>query len=226
MAIEQKKNNQGMDAEEMLSRSETFIEKNKKSIIGVIIVIVLIIVGIVLYKNHYKAPREEAAAAALFAGENYFNAGEYDKALNGDSVSYYGFAKVIKDYSGTKAANLAKAYAGLSLAKTGKYQEALSYLEDFSGNDDHIAAAVMAAAGNCYANLDNLDKAVSLLVKAADKSNSQSLSPVWLKQAGEIYEKMGKPEEALKCYTKIKEKYNANSMIAGDIDKYIEKVSK
>lgn len=224
MATEKKKN-QGMDAEEMLSRSETFIEKNKKSIIGVVLAVIVIIVCIVLYKNFYKGPREEAASAALAKGEAYFQMGNYETALKGDSINYFGFDKIIDEYSGTDAANLAKAYAGLSLAQTGKYEEAIKYLEDFDGKDNYLSASVMAATGNCYANTGNIEKAVSLLVKAAKKADAQSLSPVWYKQAGILYEKLGKKADALKCYKEVKDKYSSNMMVAGDIDKYIERVS-
>ena len=162
-----------------------------------------IIVCIVLYNNFYKAPREEAASAALAKGEVYFQAGNYETALNGDSINYFGFNKIIDEYSGTDAANLAKAYAGLSLAQTGKYEEAIKYLEDFSGSDDYLSASVMAATGNCYANIGKVEKAASLLAKAAKKADAQSLSPVWYKQAGILYENLGNKAEALKCYKAV-----------------------
>lgn len=225
MATQKKNSNQGLNAEEMLNRSETFIEKNKKAIIGVIVAVVVIVVAVVLYKNYYQAPREEKASEALYLGQKYFDEGNFETALNGDSISYFGFAKVIADYDGTKAANLAKAYAGISLAKTGKYEEAVTYLEGYKGSDDFFAASVKAALGNCKINLGDLEKGASLLVEAAAKADAQSLSPVWLKQAGIVYEKLGKKDKALECYTKVKDKYSNNPMISNDIDKYIEKVS-
>lgn len=225
MATQKKNTNQGLNAEEMLSRSETFIEKNKKSIIGVVVAVVVVVVAVVLYKNYYSAPREERASDALFRGQAYFMAGDYETALNGDSVSYFGFARVIADYDGTDAANLAKAYAGISLVKTGKYEEAVSYLQDYEATDDYFAATVMAALGNCKVNLGSLEEGASLLVDAAGKADANSLSPVWLRQAGIVYEKLGRKADALKCYTEVKEKYAANPVIANDIDKYIERVS-
>lgn len=218
-----KKNNQGMDAEEMLSRSETFIEKNQKKIMWTIVIIAVVIAGIVLYKNFYQAPREEKASTALSVGETYFDFGNYDMALNGDSTTFFGLNKVIEEYNGTDAANLANAYAGLALAQNGKFEEAIKYLEEFNGGNDQVSIAIKAALGNCYANVGNLEKAVSLLEAAAKESNTQALSPIWLRQAGIIYEKLGKKAEALKCYTKIKDSYY-DSPIASDIDKYIEKV--
>ena len=146
-------------------------------------------------------------------------------ALNGDSLSYKGFAAIATEESGTDAGNLANAYAGLCLAQTGKYEEAIAYLEKFSGDDQMVAPAVKGALGNCYVHKGDLEKGASLLVAAAKESDSQSLSPIWLQQAGEVYEKLGKKDEALKAYQTIKDKY-FNSYNGVNIDKYIERVSK
>ena len=62
------------------------------------------------------------------------------------------------------------------------------------------------------------------LLKAADKADSQALSPIYLIQAGQLFEKLGKNSEAVKAYTLVKEKY-FNSYQSMDIDKYIERAS-
>ena len=61
------------------------------------------------------------AQAALFKGQEYFEADAFEEALNGDSIGYVGFIKIADQYSGTDAANLAKAYAGLCYAHLGKF---------------------------------------------------------------------------------------------------------
>ncbi len=218
---DQKKTNEALNVEDALTQSEAFLIKNKKTIIGVVVAIVIIIAGVVMYKNLYAAPREEKAQAALFKGQEYFEADAYEQALNGDSIGYAGFAKVAEDYSGTKAANLAKAYMGLCYAQLGKYEEAIKALDSFNGKDQLVAPAMKGAMGNCYAQLGQLDKAADLLLKAADEADSNALSPIYLLQAGEILVKQGKYDDAIKAYTKIKEKYY-QSYQASDIDKYIE----
>ena len=55
--------------------------------------------------------------------------------------------------------------------------------------------------------MGRLDKAAATLLKAADKANSQALSPVYLIQAGQIFEKLGKNAEAISAYKQVKEKY-------------------
>lgn len=218
---EQKKANEALNVEDALTQSEAFLIKNKKAIIGAIAAVIIVVAGVVMYKNLYAAPREEKAQAALFKGQEYFEADAYEQVLNGDSIGFAGFIKVANEYSGTKAANLAKAYIGICYAQLGKYEEAAKALDSFDGNDKMVAPAMKGAMGNCYAQLGQLDKAASLLLKAADEADSNSLSPIYLQQAGEILVKQGKYDEAIKAYTTIKEKY-FRSYQAMDIDKYIE----
>lgn len=143
--------------------------------------------------------------------------------------------KVASDYNGTDAGNLANLYAGLCYANLGKWKEAVKYLSEYNGADDAmVSPAALAALGNAYAHLNQLDEAVENLKKAAKKADSKgddgvnnSLSPIFLMQAAEILESQNKKSDALTLYQDIKKKY-VNSAIAqsGDIDKYIERTSR
>ena len=177
--------------------------------------------GADILHGHVILLREEKAQAALFKGQEYFEADLYEQALNGDSIGFAGFAKIADEYSGTKAANLAKAYMGICYAHLGQYEAAVKALDSFSGKDQMIAPAMKGAMGNCYAQLGQLDKAASMLLSAADEADNNSLSPIYLQQAGEILVKQGKYDDAIKAYTKIKDKY-FRSYQSMDIDKYIE----
>ena len=218
---EQKNQNEHLNVEDALTQSEAFLIKYKNAIIGGVVAVIIIVAGFIMYKNLDAEPREEKAQAALFKGQEYFEQDAFEQALNGDSIGYTGFLKVADDYSGTKAANLAKAYAGICYAQLGKYEEAVKMLDSFNGKDQMVAPAILGAAGNCYAQLGQLDKAASTLLSAADKADNNTLSPIFLIQAGEILVKQGKYDDAVNAYTKIKDKY-FQSYQAMDIDKYIE----
>lgn len=213
-----------LDMEEALSSSEAFLIQNKGKILGTIAAVVILIAGFIGYQHFISEPNEIKASEALFKGEQYFRAENYEAALNGDSLGYKGFLKVANEFSGTKAANLANAYAGISYAKLGKYEEAVKFLDSFSADDLLVAPAIMGTIGNCYAEMGQLDKAAALLMKAADKADSQALSPIYLIQAGQLFEKLGKNSEAIKAYTLVKEKYY-QPFQAMDVDKYIERAS-
>jgi tetratricopeptide (TPR) repeat protein len=221
------KNNQQQEAptmEESLNQSEAFFLKYKKAIIGVVVALVVIIAGAVLYKTYVSEPNEQKASTAIAKGQDYFAQGLFQQALSGDSTGFKGFAKLADEYSSTDAGNLANLYAGLCNAQLDKWDEAVKYLEKYDGADDAMITPVAEGAlGNAYAHLNQLDKAVSHLKKAAEKADNNSLSPTYLIQAGEILESQGKKEEALKLYQQVKDKY-FNSMQYQTIDAYIERV--
>ena len=208
-----------------MNQSEAFFLKYKKAIITVVVALIVIIVGAVLYKTYIAEPREQQASTAIARGQQYFEKGLFQQALEGDSTGYKGFAKLADEYSTTAAGNLANLYAGLCNAQLGKWEAAVKFLEACDLSEDAmVSPAAMGALGNAYAHLNQLDKAVSTLKKAAEKADNNSLSPTFLIQAGEILESQGKNDEALKLYQTVKEKY-FNSMQYQTIDGYIERVS-
>lgn len=221
---EKKHTQDPLNVDEALSTSEAFLLKNKNLLLGIVAAIVVVVAGVLGYKHFISAPKELKAAEAIFKGEQYFGADNYEIALNGDSIGYAGFVKLADEFSGTDAGNLANAYAGICYAQLGKYEDAIKFLDKFSADDYFVAPAIIGTLGNCYAQVGQLDKAAATLLKAADKANSVSLSPIYLLQAGQILEKQGKNAEAVEAYKQIKTKY-ANSYQAMDIDKYIERAS-
>lgn len=219
---------------EALTISEAFFTKYKKPVIIAIVAILVVIVGIFCYKQFIGGPREDKASTALGKGQEYFNNEMFDKALNGDGQGYVGFAAIASDYSGTDAANLANLYAGLCYANLGKWADAQKSLDAYSPSGDAmVSPAAEAALGNVYAHLNQLDKAVSTLKKAADMADSEaedgtnnSLSPTFLLQAGEILESQNNKDDALKIYQDIKKKYVNSALVQSqEIDKYIERAT-
>lgn len=211
--------------DEQLTKSEAFIEKNLKTILLVIAAVIVVVAGIFIYRNHM-ANVELEAQNAIAKSQTAFAQDQFEQALNGDGANDLGFLKVIDKYSGTKTANLAKLYAAICYANTDKVAEAIKMFEDFDARDDQmVSPAALAALGNCYVKNGDSQKGAETLVKAAQKADNDAVSPLALRQAGEIYESLNQPEKALELYQQIKDKY-FRSPLAGEIDKYIERVSK
>lgn len=221
MANNMKKNTAATS--EQAIQEPSFVEKNAKAIVIGVIALIVIITGCILYNKYVSEPHEIEASTAIAKGQDYFGGQEYEIALNGDSASFKGFVALANEYSGTKAGNLANLYAGLCYANLDKWAEAASYLEKFDEQDDQmISPAAIGALGNAYIYLQQYDKAVETLKKAAKAADNNSLSPTFLIQAGEVLESQNKKEEALKLYQEVKDKYQ-QSMQYETIDKYIER---
>lgn len=210
---------------EAINRSEAFLIKQKKPILIVIAAIIVIVGGCLLYHNFVSLPKEDKASTAMAKGQEYFSQGDWQKALNGDGSGFAGFVSIAKQYSSTKAGNLANLYAGISLYQSGKAQEALKYLKEYdTAGDAMIEPEVIGAMGDCYATLGQKDKAVEEFKKAAKKADNNSLSPIYLVKAGEVLESQNKFDEALQLYQEVKDKY-VQSAMQQDIDKYIERAT-
>ena len=94
-------NNNGQATFDAAFKSQEFFDKNKKILLGVIIAVLVIVAGYFCYSTFIGGPREEKASTALARGQEYFNAEQFDKALNGDGAGYSGFVKIADDYSST-----------------------------------------------------------------------------------------------------------------------------
>jgi len=208
---------------------ETFFTKYKKQLLIGVAAVVVIIVGLVIWLSCSSSTREDRKEeVALYPSENYMMQGQYDQALAGDGQACIGLEQEIKEYGSSKSGNLAKLYAGIAYYNQGKYAEAIKMLEDYSKVGDNVVdPAAMAALGNCYACNKEYDKAVAKLTEAADKADNATLSPMYLIQAGELYElALNNKDEALKCYQKAKDNYKTSYQVqSGEIDKYIERAS-
>ena len=217
MATKEKDTNKELEVEEIVSKSEQFIENNSKKIIYGIIAVALVVGAVLGIKHGYLVPQEKKAAAAMFKGEQYFARDSFVLALNGNGADYEGFEAIIDQYGSTDAGNLAKAYAGICYYKMGDTQKALDLLKSFSGKDQMVSPAVTGLIGNTK-------EGISYFEKAAKDADNEVISPIYLKKAGIAYENLKEYDKAVKAYTTIKDKYYT-SMEASDIDKYITRAS-
>ena len=78
------------NVENVLSKTEKYIEENQKSLTIIVIIIALIIGGYLGYKKLYLAPTEIEAQSEMYVAEQYFEKDSFLLALEGDG-SYLGF---------------------------------------------------------------------------------------------------------------------------------------
>jgi tetratricopeptide (TPR) repeat protein len=211
------------EVENALTTAERFFEANSKII--TIIFGAAVVVALLLLATHrfYSLPREAKAKEQIFVAEQYFEKDSFNLALNGDG-NFPGFMDIINDYGGTSAGNLSRYYAGVSNLHLGKYQDAIDYLEDFKTDDLLLHPVALGATGDAYSELGKNEKAVKLYMEAAELNPNAFTSPVYYLKAGNLYEVLGKKDEALTAYKIIKEKY-AESEQGRTIDKYIARLT-
>ncbi|HPE84283.1 MAG TPA: hypothetical protein PLV43_11250, partial [Aequorivita sp.] len=142
------------------SRTEAWVEKNQKGILGFIIVVAVGVLGYFAYHQYIKGPKETEAMNEMFQAQSYWEQALtapakdslYNLSLQGGEGKY-GFIDIIENYGGTNAANLAHYYAGMAYLNTNKYQEAIAQLDKFSSDDDILAPLAKGAIGDAFAQL-------------------------------------------------------------------------
>ena len=206
---------------EALTSTEQFIEKNQNAIMIGLGVVIVVVLAVLAYHNLYLKPKNEKAQAAIYKGERYFQNQQDSLALFGNGNDYIGFEEVMNQFGGSKTADLAKAYAGISYSRLGDNEKALDYLTKFKGGDKLITPAVTGAIGDVHMNLGNSDKAVNHFLKAAKAADDNMLSPIYYKKAGLAYIHAQNFDKAIETFEKIKNTY-INSPEGQEADKYIE----
>lgn len=199
------------------SRTEDFVARNQKIIIGVVGAIALMTLGYLAYQKFVAAPKEDEAATEMFQAQQYFQQATdgvasdslYKLSLKG-AEGKFGFVDIADKYSGTTSGNLANYYAGIAYLNTGKYTEAIEYLGKFTSEDVVLSALAKGAIGDAYAQNKQPKEALENYIKAAEANKNDFTTPRFLLKAGKTALSLGNKEDALKYFTDIKDNFDAS----------------
>lgn len=208
-----------LDVQEAYSRTERYIEENKRSLLIIVGAIVAVIAGFFAWKKFYVEPLETEAQSQMFMAQQYFEKDSLNKAINGDG-NYKGFKYIIEEYGLTKSANLAHYYLGISYLRTGKFNEAIAELNEFETDDQILGPVAVGATGDAYMEMDKKDEAAEHYLRAAKMSANKFTTPIYLMKAGMAYEELKKFDNAVKVYEQVKLDYSESSE-GREVEKYL-----
>lgn len=196
---------------------------NQKKIVYLFAAIIIAVVGYFGYLEVYQKPLETKAADAMYVAEKYFAIDSSEQALKGDGINK-GVLFIIKEFSGTKSANLANYYAGMSYYRLKDYNKSIDYLKDFSSNAKQVQAVAYGTIGDAYSELKKNDEAIEYYKKAGTHfPEDEAISSEYLFRAAAFLELNGKNDAALEIYKQIKKNY-PKSEKGFNIDKYINRI--
>jgi tetratricopeptide (TPR) repeat protein len=203
------------------TKSEKFVESNKKSIMAAVLIIVLAVGGYFAYRA-YIGGQETEAQENIWKSQYYFSVDSLDKALEGDG-QYFGFEYIADNYKGTKSANLANYYIGMIYKEKGELEIAIDYLKKADIDDEVLSTVAIGSIGDCYADLGDYDEALNYFNKAISHSDNSFTSPIYLNKAGITYEFLNNYKKAADYYQRIVDDY-PESPEAGKVKKNLAKV--
>ncbi len=211
-----------VDVQEVYSKTEQFLDKNKQIIIGGITAVALIVFGVFYYFNIYLPPLEKEAQDELFHAQRHFANDSLNLAMYGDSDGNFGFEEIASNYGSTNAGNLAHYYMGVSLLRTGDFEGAILYLDRYKPKDEITPSIKFGAMGDAWSELGDYSEALSHYRKAIKNVENEFTTPIYLMKAGLVAEELGKGKEAAEFYSRIKKEF-PNSMQARNIEKFIKR---
>jgi len=207
--------------EAVIERAKDFWGRFGKTISIILGAIILVVAAIFIHKNFISGPKEKKANDAIFRAQEYYSQDSLDKALNGDG-QYLGFEKIINQYGGTKAGELAKFYAGSIYLKKGNFDKAVKYLKDFDTDAPQIKARTYKLLGDAYAEQNKGKDAVEEYKKAAhsfEEDDAASSEALFL--AAYLSDKVLKDRNAaIELYKEVKTKYPFTQW-GNEADKYL-----
>lgn len=202
--------------DEGAGRTETWVAENQKYIYIIVGVAIIAVLGYLGYERFVQEPREAEAANEMAQAQNYFSGALnstgaqsdslYTMSLNGGEGKY-GFVEIIENYSGTDAANIAKYHAGFANLRTGNYQEAIDYLEDYSADDQITAALAKGGIGDAFMQLNQPEEALDYYAEAASMRSNSFTTPKFLLKAAITALELNQAGQAEEYLTRIKEEY-------------------
>ena len=214
------KNVMAHENEEIIAKAQDFWTRYQKQITVVLAVVVLAVGGWYAYKNFIVKPNTEKAVDAMYKAEEYYRMDSLQKALNGDGI-HWGFVKVIREYGGTDAGNLAHFYAGDCYLRTGDFNNAVKHLKEFSTSEKQVQARAYKLLGYAYSELGKNEDAIASYKKSANHF------PEDIHNAGEallfaalLADKNGKTNEAIDIFKEIKERF-PNTQAYNESEKYL-----
>lgn len=210
-----------IDIGEVYTKSEQFIENNKKSLMVAVGVFVLVVAGWFAYKS-YISGQETEAQSAIWKAEYYFTVDSLDKALEGDG-QYFGLEYIAENYKGTKTASLANYYAGVIYMEKGDLEYAIDYLKKADIDDEVLGAVAIGSIGDCYVNLGEYNEAVKYFNKAVSHSDNSFTAPIYLNKAAIVYEVLNNYSKAADNYERIIDEYG-DSPEASKVKKNLARV--
>jgi len=204
--------------DEGASRTEEWVVKNQKYIIGAIGVIAVVVLAVLGYNKFVAEPQQKDAMNEMYTAKKYFDDAVsgissdslYKMALDGGEGKY-GMVDIVKEYSGSPAANLANYYAGMSYLNLKDYQNAITYLDDFSSDDKMLGPIAKGGIGDAFVQLNQLDKGLEYYEKAFKANVNEFTTPMYLMKAARVAIDLGQNDKALGYLKRIKSEFSTST---------------
>ena len=220
MASKDKKEETIVDVQGLYTRTEKFVDQNRKVLSIGLGAIAVAVAGVFAYIYLVRNPKQEEAANAIWRAQQYFELDSLNLAMNGNG-SDLGFEDIASDFSGTPSGRLAEYYLGVIYRDRGEYETALDHFKNADFNDNAIGVIAMGNVGDMYIELGQQEEGAKWLEKAARKASASKarrfLAPVFLLKASKVYMELGNDKKAHSMLKEIKDDYTGVAAVNAEV---------
>ena len=196
------------------NKTEEWVVRYQNVILSFIGFVAIGVLGYLGYTNFIIRPKAREAVSELNQAQYYFELAV--NSVNSDSLyrralvggeGKYGFLDIIENYKGTPAAKLATYSAGMAYLNLNEYENAITYLDEFSADDILLSALAKGAIGDAYAQLGQIEDAYAYYLEASQISENMYSTPKYLYKAAMLGAENGKIKQAISFLERIEKEY-------------------
>ncbi|MCH2197788.1 MAG: tetratricopeptide repeat protein [Flavobacteriales bacterium] len=199
-----------VDVNEVYTKTELFVDRNRKTLVTVLVAIVAVVLIGAAYFYLMVKPAENDANADSWKAEQYFEVDSLDLAMIGDGL-YAGLEDVASDHDGTKAGARAHYDLAIIARDRGDFETALDHFEKVSLSDDVVSVLAQGGIGDCHVELGNYEEGAKAFERAAAMARGTNAegftAPMMLYKAGIAQMELGQNDKAAKNFKKVVDNY-------------------
>lgn len=193
---------------------EQFKSNNKLRLITIVVGgIIVIVLGYFAYLQFMWKPDNDKSKDSYWAGLNYASSDSTDLAIDELEAQ-------VKKFDGKVGGEVAQFVLARQYMAKGEFKNALKELENVDLSDAYVSVMTKGLQADCHSELKDYEKAANLYLEAADASENEFTTPMYLFKAGLCAEELKDFTKATECYEKIRDNYTSFASQKA-IDKYV-----
>ncbi len=202
-----------LDVQEVYTKTELFIENNKKTLLGILALVVIAILAFFMYNNLVKGPAIANANEEAHLAEMYFMMDSLDTAKSGSDL-FDGLEVIADDHAGSPVGMRANYQLGVINRDNGDFEAALANFKNANFGSPLLGTMVNGNIGDCLVEIGasyeegadqsaKFKEALPYFKKAANSSKDEITTMLYYKKAANVCLKLEMYKEAVNMYDGI-----------------------
>jgi len=214
-----------VDVQQVYTRTERFLDKNRKGLTIALGSVVVLFGAFFAYQYLYKKPQEEKASNAIMKADLWAEKDSLEWAVMGHG-EYEGYEALASKFDGTKVGKRAHFWCGVYYRdKKADYAAALEHFKQADFDDQAVGVEATGCVGDMYVMQGNIEEGASWLEKAAKRANSSDsrdfTGPVYGLKAAKAYLELGKNDKAKSLLQYVVDNYPKTGQEYSEADKML-----